>query len=118
LTYYDEIDLATRASSRGFDILLCKSAINRHYPPVDKDVDTPLANASRIYVTYKRYAYIEGNPIKGVIYLLVATAHVFLAVIKRGGLTSLPNALKTLKISYDYIRHFTKLPEGVRRWIN
>jgi GT2 family glycosyltransferase len=120
MSYYDEIDLATRASSRGFDILLCKSAINRHYPPnPDKDVvDSPLANASRIYVTYKRYAYTEGNPIKGVIYLLVATVHVFLSAIKRGGLASVPNALETLKISYDYIRHFTRLPEGVRRWIN
>jgi GT2 family glycosyltransferase len=113
LMYYDEIDLATRASSRGFDILLCKSAISYHYPPkADKGVvDSPHADASRIYVTYKRYAYTEGNPIKGVVYLLVATVHVFLAVSKRGGLASVPNALKILKISYDYIRHFTKLPE-------
>jgi GT2 family glycosyltransferase len=120
LTYYDEIDLATRASSRGFDILLCKSATNCHFPPkVDEDVvDSPLANGSRIYVTYKRYTYTEGNPIKGVVYLLVATVHVFLSVIKRGGLASIPKALETLKISYDYIRHFIKLPGGVRSWIN
>ena len=120
LTYYDEIDLATRARSRGFDILLCKSAINCHYPPkVDKEVaDSPLANASRIYVTHKRYAYTEGNPIKGAIYLLVATVHVFLSAIKRGGAASVPNALRTLRISFDYIRHFAKLPEGVRKWID
>jgi GT2 family glycosyltransferase len=119
LTYYDEIDLATRARARGFDILLCKSAINSHYPPeVDRDiVDPPLASASRIFVTYKRYAYTEKNPTKGVAYLLVANVHLFLSAVKRKGVAGVPEALRTVKTSHGYIRKFTGLPKGARRWV-
>jgi GT2 family glycosyltransferase len=121
LTHYDEVDLATRARARDYDILLCRSAVNFHFP-VSKDhaevSDRPLASGSRIYVTHKRYAYIDKNPIKGVAYLLVATAHLLLSVIKREGIFGIPQAFNTIKIAYDYIRRFTRLPEDARKWIS
>ena len=105
----EEVDLATRARARGYDILLCESAVNEHYPSeVNRDYYRPFTDASRIYVTYKRYAVTEKKPIKGVVYLVAAIAHLFLSKVKRRGIAGALEALRSIKTSFGYLRNLIR----------
>lgn len=110
---YEEVDLATRAWTKGYDILLCESAINLHYPSeINRDYYRPFTEASRLYATYKRYAITEKKPIKGVVYLPVAVVHLFLSAIKRRGAVGVLEALRTVKVSYGYLYSLARSPKG------
>jgi GT2 family glycosyltransferase len=72
----DEVDLTTRATKKGFKILIFPEAINFHYPSeINRDYYKPYHDASRIYVTFKRYFSTENNQIKALIFLLYVFIH-------------------------------------------
>lgn len=105
----EEVDLATRARARGYNIVLCEPAVNLHRSTPLADRDYPLLDdASRIYVTYKRYAYSEKNPTKGIVYLLAAVVHLFLSAGKRRGFAGVLEAAHSVKMSSGYIRGFIR----------
>lgn len=105
---YDEVDLTTRAVKYGYKIILCEEATNNHYPsPQNRDYYKPVKEASRIYVTYKRYCKTENSTIKAYIFLFLASFHVVLSKLKSSGLAGMKEAFSTLKISRQYIQNMS-----------
>lgn len=106
---YDEVDLTTRAVKRGYVILLCEQAVNNHYPsPQNRDYYKPVVEASRIYVTYKRYLLTEKSIVKGNVFYLLASCHVVLSKLKSRGLVGLKDAIKILRTTRQYIRNMSQ----------
>lgn len=72
----DEVDLTTRAIKKGFKIFLFPEAINFHFPSdINRDYYEPYHDATRIYVTFKRYFATENNKFKALVYLIYAFIH-------------------------------------------
>lgn len=101
---YDEVDLTTRAVAVGFEIVSIPEAINDHFPsPANRDEYKPVVDASRLYVTLRRYIATDGRPLKALAYAFVAPAHLFAAGIKRDGFAGLVASLRTLRLAGEYI---------------
>lgn len=84
---YDEVDLASRAVRAGFAIVPCPEAVNDHRPsPRGREGYSAVLNASRLYVTFKRYAFTERRLGRAAAYALVAPVHVLAAGVKHDGL--------------------------------
>ncbi|MBD2501914.1 glycosyltransferase family 2 protein [Anabaena azotica] len=72
----DEVDLTTRAIKKGFKIKLFPEAINFHFPSeINRDYYEPYHDASRIYVTFKRYFATENHKLKAIFYLVYVFIH-------------------------------------------
>ncbi|MFX3632359.1 MAG: glycosyltransferase family 2 protein [Candidatus Pristimantibacillus sp.] len=104
---YDEVDISTRAVKYGYEILLCEEAFNNHYSsPVNRDFYKPVLEASRFYVTFKRYAFTEKLMVKGYLFFITACGHMLLSDLKNKGFSGLKDATKTMNLSLEYIRKF------------
>jgi GT2 family glycosyltransferase len=101
---FDEVDFTTRAVKEGVNILLCKKAVNLHFPSIkNRDFYEPYQEASRIYVTFKRYFSTEENKLKAIVYLCVAIPHVIAHIIKVEGMKGILKALLTLETVSSYV---------------
>ncbi|MCF2649150.1 MULTISPECIES: glycosyltransferase family 2 protein [Bacillaceae] len=101
---YDEVDIATRAKSLGYKIILCEEAINDHYPSsVNREFYRSFKEASRIYVTYKKYYYVENKKLKSGIYLFYSLFHTLAFEIKENKISGFKRALITYKYAINYI---------------
>jgi GT2 family glycosyltransferase len=97
---YDEVDVAVRARERGYQIVLCEDAINDHErSPVNRDMYQNHVEAARLYVTFKRYAFIERRPAKALAYVLVAAAHLLVSRIRRAGIRGVWQSVQTLRLA-------------------
>ena len=106
---YEEVDFALRSSYEGYKIHLLRDAFNMHYPsPANRNYYKPFKDASRLYVTFKRYLYSERKAAKAVIYLIVATAHNVLTNLKRNVLCGLVTSWRTFRLACSYIRNDRK----------
>jgi len=113
---YDEVDLTTRAVARNYRIILCERAVNCHYPsPVNRDLYRPYIEASRLYVTYKRYVYSEGKRIKGWMFLVIAGLHNLFHSLKRAKWQGWSMAAFTFKTALSYIRHYARVTPAALR---
>jgi GT2 family glycosyltransferase len=102
----DEVDFTTRVIQKGFKIILLPEAINFHYPStINRDYYEPYHDATRIYVTFKRYFDTENNKLKGFIYLPYALVH---AVAFNFRYRGLPGLMATLKHTYPLSLRFIK----------
>ena len=101
----DEVDISAQAVYRaGYRIHLAAPAANFHYPSeVNREYYSPHLDASRIFVTFKKYRMLQQKPGKALIFLALAYAHNLLANIKRGGLQGLTRFLNTVTKSFGYI---------------
>lgn len=100
---YDEVDISLRAVDRGYRIVQCDEAVNEHYPSViNRSYYRPHADASRLYVTLKRYARYERNPLKASLYVLCASAHCALAALRRRGPAGIADAWRTISSALRY----------------
>ncbi|RUS45265.1 glycosyltransferase family 2 protein [Cohnella sp. AR92] len=98
---YEEVDIATRAASWGYPILLAPGAVNDHYPSiVNRDYYEPYVEASRLYATFKRYRFTERRRMKAISFLAAASLHVLLHGIKE---KKLEQAWRTINHSYSMI---------------
>jgi GT2 family glycosyltransferase len=87
---YDEVDLATRAVAAGFRIEICPSArVEHRLSPVHRDANESHIQASRLYVTAKRYAFTERRPLKAAVFFAYASVHVLGVGLRTGGLAGL-----------------------------
>lgn len=104
---YDEVDLATRATRIGFRILLCPNAVNYHFPSsVNREYYAPYIDASRLYVTVKRYYFTEGRRLKGLACLFVGLLHATAYQLKTGGLPGLRNSRRTVFLVAGYLSRY------------
>jgi glycosyltransferase involved in cell wall biosynthesis len=103
----EEVDFASRAVLvRDYRIEQLPAAMNEHYPsPVNRDYYLPFMDASRIYVTFKRYYWMERRRLKALAFLVVVYAHSILHNLKAKGLPGLRSFATTFSLSSNYIRN-------------
>jgi GT2 family glycosyltransferase len=83
---YDEIDLTSRAVKLGYEIILCKSAINTHAKSaINRDYYAPHQEASRLYATFKRYLLTERRMGLAFAFAVVAPVHALAVAVRRQG---------------------------------
>ena len=103
------MDFASRAVLlHGHHILFLPALANAHFPSaVNRDFYAPFMEASRIYVTFKRYFWVERRPPKAILFLLLAYVHILAHDLRRrgdagcGGLCNHPHPISLL---YPYLR--------------
>ena len=79
--------MACRAVQAGYEIRICPTALNWHDLSPDERGSYDLhADASRLYVTFKRYVFVEPHPLRACAFAAVAPVHTLLAWLKRDGL--------------------------------
>lgn len=80
----EEVDLATRMVAAGATIVYCPEAVNVHMTsPRGRSSYALEATTSRLYVTFKRYAFTQRRPLLACAYLLIAPLHTTLAGMRR-----------------------------------
>lgn len=100
----DEVDLTTRATQKGYKVILCPEALNFHYPSeVNRGYYEPYHDSTRIYVTFKRYFATENNTLKALIYLPYAYTYAAARNFKYRGLRSFSETLNTFSMSLKFI---------------
>jgi hypothetical protein len=83
----DEVDVATRAVAFGYVIVNGPDAQNDHRPsPAGRDEYNDAADASRLYITSRRYAVVERRYARGAAFAITAPVHLLLSRVKRQGL--------------------------------
>ena len=102
---YEEVDLASRAARAGYRIISCPSAVNEHRPSQRSrgDYDAVLT-ASRLYITFKRYALVDRRQLRALAFAVVAPAHAVLAGLRRSGLSGARDALRAIALAARYVR--------------
>lgn len=106
---YEELDISmTAVLQEGYRIDSVNDAINNHYPsPINRDYYVPFTEASRLYVTFKHYWWLEKKRMKASIYLVVGMLHYMIHVLKNTH--SISGFLKTARISLGYIRRHARV---------
>jgi len=100
---YDEVDLTTRAVARGYEIVSCPAAVNEHHPsPANRDYYRPYVDASRLYVTFKRYGRTEHRRLRAAAFLVAAPLHLAAARVKADGPGGLRPAARSLRLAAGY----------------
>jgi glycosyltransferase involved in cell wall biosynthesis len=104
---YEEMDFASRAVLlHGHHIVFCPALINAHFPsPGNREFYAPFIEASRIYVTFKRYCWVERRIVKAMAFLLIAYAHILAHDLRRKGLRGMPVFVSTVQRSKAYINN-------------
>ena len=106
---YDEVDITTQAVALGFTITPCFDAANSHYPSsTGRDEYRPYIQASRLYVTLKRRRWTEGSWLRGWGGFWLGAGHVYLAGIKRGGLSGVGDARRSVARALSYYTTFVE----------
>jgi glycosyltransferase involved in cell wall biosynthesis len=109
---YDEVDIVMRATLQGKCVVrLLPDAFNSHFPStVNRDYYASFIEASRIYVTHKRYRWFERNRPKAALFLSLAIAHNVLHNVRAHGPRGIARSVRTASLASTYIRRYT--PEG------
>lgn len=106
---YEELDIAMQAVlQENYRIDLVIEAVNDHFPSqINRDYYAPFLEASRFYVTYKRYRWLEKNSLKANFFLMTAIVQNVFHVLKTK--RSFRGCLKTTKIGIGYIQRHAAL---------
>jgi len=100
----DEVDFTTRTVGKGFKIILCTDAVNFHFPSnINRDFYKPYHEASRLYVTFKRYFSTEQNILKALAFLSIAVPHTIAYTFKVKGLQGFVTSFNTLFTVASYL---------------
>jgi GT2 family glycosyltransferase len=107
----EELDMACMAVHAGFSIHLLESAINYHYPsPLNREFYKSYTDASRIFVTFKRYRMLQRNRAKASFFLIAAYSHNLLFNLKQRGVLGLRAFFTTLSLSRAYMEALLSNP--------
>jgi glycosyltransferase involved in cell wall biosynthesis len=102
---YEEADIAIRASAAGYDIVWLPEAMNVHEPSEAGRGDyAAYAEASRLYVTLRRYFKVDRRPLVGAAYAVFAPVHLIAASVRRHGLGGVRLALSICRSAAGYWR--------------
>jgi GT2 family glycosyltransferase len=96
---YEEVDFAYRIVASGFSIHCIAECKNIHLDPVLAEKSRPEKNASRLYVTFKRYAYVDRRPLAAMGFLCLAIPHHLFGSIRRRGLRGLTQAVSNFRLA-------------------
>ena len=95
---YEEMDFAYRVAASGHQIGCVPTCANIHLAP-NAGPTRHEKDASRIYVTYKRLAYVDRNRLRALAFLLIALPHHLIASIRRAGLQGALDALSHFRLA-------------------
>lgn len=102
---YDEVDIASRAISLGYEIILMKEAINNHFPSaINRDYYSSFKEASRIYVTFKRYRIFEKKKAKSILFIVVSIIHLLFHELKKHQIKGILTMATITKQALVYIK--------------
>ena len=102
----DEVDLATRAVRNGYFIELCPLAVNNHYPAnTNRAYYDRFVNASRLYVTFKRYYYTEQSPMKAIAFAILSPLQLFLSLLRKEPQHAFQATATSVSLALSYIRN-------------
>ena len=83
---YEEMDYAYRVRAAGHSIGCVESCKNIHLAPNAGQLFRFEQDGCRLYVTYKRHAYVDRRPCRAALFLLIAVPHHLFASIWQVGL--------------------------------
>jgi GT2 family glycosyltransferase len=108
ITYgYEEVDLASRAAYAGYSIVSCPAALNDHRPSPRSRHDYLSASlTSRLYVTFKRYAFTERRFALAAWFALIAPLHAIAAAIRARGVRAVLPTLRSLFLAGQLVARF------------
>jgi glycosyltransferase involved in cell wall biosynthesis len=110
---YEEVELATRIVASGATIVGCSTAVNDHFPSgigrADYEYD---ATVSRLYATWKRYAFTERRRARAVAFVAVAPTHAIMSGLKSRGVRG---AIDAARAAADASRFARDARRDVRR---
>jgi GT2 family glycosyltransferase len=110
---YEEVDFGYRLFRKGYEITLVPDCVNIHTDPNGQVTEKRHVHASRLYVTYKKIAMVDGRRVSALIYLCVATPHLLLSTMRRGGFRGFAIAMSDLRLALASIRsQSVKEPRG------
>jgi GT2 family glycosyltransferase len=105
----DEVDLTTRAVACGYHIALCPQAVNDHFPsPVNRDYYQVHLNASRLYVTLKRYVFTERAYGRAICFALLAPLHLAYVLVKRQRVTGIKATAASVVEAAGYLAKYLR----------
>jgi len=102
---YEEMDFAYRIAATGARIACVPLCSNLHLAP-NFDNPRPEKDASRLYVTFKRFAYVDKRPLIAFAFLCVAVPHHVIACVRRRGPVGLRQAFEHLQLAARMLRRF------------
>jgi GT2 family glycosyltransferase len=102
----EEMDIASRAVFlHGHHILFRPTLANAHLPSLaNRDFYAPFMEASRIYVMFKRYFWVERRPAKAAMFLALAYTHILAHDLRRRGPSGVCAFASTMVRSLSYMR--------------
>lgn len=103
---YEEIEYGYRLAASGCPLIPLPEIICDHMcPGLSKSIFVG-RDANRLYVTFKRYTYIDRKPLKGLFFAAVAIPHHFLASLKRAGWHGVADARANLGIARSLLNRY------------
>lgn len=96
---YEEMDFAYRVAAAGFEIHCLRDCAHVHLAPNVNQPVRPEKDACRLYVTFKRIAYIDKKPLRSLLFLGVAMAHHVAASVRRSGLKGVGEAFAHFRLA-------------------
>lgn len=109
---YEDVDLPIRAAALGYQVILCRTACNKQIrTQLNRDYYSSFVDASRLYVTLKRYVFVERSYLNAFAFVLIAPLHLMVNRARKRGLVGIVSALRTLRLSLLFFyRYLTKRP--------
>lgn len=102
---YEEMDFAYRVAASEHKIECISSCSNVHLAP-QSGPQKPEKDAARLYVTYKRFAYVDRSKLNALLFVLVALPHHMMTCIRRDGLRGIQQALSHFHIANQMLDKF------------
>ena len=100
----DEVDFATRAVEAGYVHTLCLQAVNDHYPAMKhRAYYHSFVDASKLYVTFKRYYVTERKPLKGILFAVLAPPRLLLSALKSRRPEAVFGACRSMYLAWKYL---------------
>ncbi len=105
---YEEMDFAYRLAASGAIIECVPNCRNIHLAPNALQPFRPEKDACRLYVTYKRLAYIDRKPFKALAFVLIAIPHHVLGSVRRFGFAGFGQAWQHFRMAVDMLQEFRR----------
>ena len=104
---YEEMDFAYRVAAHNVPIHCLPYCVNTHLAP---NGDKPFRfeqDACRLYVTYKRLAYIDRRRAKALLFLLLALPHHLVASVIRSGVEGIRHAMYNFRLAFRMLARYS-----------
>ena len=106
---FEEVDFSYRVAAAGFKIIPIPECVCVHLAPNSTYV--PRSEANRLYVTFKRYFFVDKHPLNSVAFLILAIPHHLLSSFRRARWKGIREAWQNLQTAFDMYRQRRRLSQ-------